>query len=116
MTSRQTARPARAGPGRRAVLRWAWRLATRETHQQLLLVTLLSLACAISVGGVTAAHQLAGATDVADFGTATTVLDLTQTDERSLALDAAEARLQARPPAPATAMAGDGAYDPEVVR
>jgi DNA-binding PadR family transcriptional regulator len=31
-------------------------------------------------------------------------------------LDAAEARLQARPPAPATTMAGDGAYDPEVVR
>ncbi len=76
------------------MLRWAWRLATRETHQQLLLVTLLSLACALSVGGVTAAHQLAGASDVADFGTATTVLDLTQTDERSLALDVPAARSQ----------------------
>ena len=76
------------------MLRWAWRLARRETPQQLLLVTLLSLACAVSVGGLTAAHQLAGAADVGEFGTASAVLDLTQTDERSLALDVPAARSQ----------------------
>lgn len=87
MTSRRAGRPHRGGPGRRAVLRWAWRLARREVRGQLLLVTLLTVAGAISVGGLTAAHQLAGAADMGDFGTASEVLDFTQTDERSLALD-----------------------------
>jgi len=94
VTSRPARRPSGADPGRRAVLRWAWRLARRETPQQLLLVTLLSLACAVSVGGLTAAHQLAGAADVGAFGTATSVLDLTQTDEGSLAIDVPAARSQ----------------------
>lgn len=94
MTSRPAGRPDRAGPGRRAVLRWAWRLARRETRGPLLLVTLLSLACAVSVGGLTAAHQLAAAADVGEFGTSSAVLDLTQTDERSLSLDVPAARSQ----------------------
>ena len=44
------------------------------------------------MGGLTAAHQLAGAADMGDFGTASAVLDFTQTDERSLALDVPAAR------------------------
>ncbi len=38
--------------GRRAVLRWAWRLFRREWRQQLLVLALLTVAVAAAVAGV----------------------------------------------------------------
>ena len=57
-------------PARRAVVRWAWRLFRREWRQQILVLTLLTVAVAAAVGFATAAYNLAPAPGEAEFGTA----------------------------------------------
>ncbi|MGA2968755.1 MAG: FtsX-like permease family protein [Acidimicrobiales bacterium] len=48
-----TNRPANGGaPARRAMVRWAWRLARREWRQQLLIMALITVAVAVTVVGV----------------------------------------------------------------
>jgi putative ABC transport system permease protein len=51
----------RSGPGRRAVLRWAWRLFRREWRQQLLMLALVTVAVAAAVAGATVAVNAASA-------------------------------------------------------
>ncbi len=49
----RTDRPANGGlPGRRAVMRWAWRLLRREWRQQLLVLALITVAVAATTVGV----------------------------------------------------------------
>ena len=55
---------------RRAVMRWAWRLFRREWRQQVLVLTLLTVAVAAAIGFATAAYNLAPVTGNAEFGTA----------------------------------------------
>ena len=48
-----TNRPANGGaPARRAMVRWAWRLARREWRQQVLIIALITVAVAVTVVGV----------------------------------------------------------------
>jgi putative ABC transport system permease protein len=78
---------------RRAVIRWAWRLFRREWRQQLLVVTLLSVAVAAAIASVTIAYNSGPAND-AEFGSASQILELDGADPRKLeaALAAAEER------------------------
>ena len=55
---------------RRAVVRWAWRLFRREWRQQILVLTLLTVAVAAAVGLAAAAYNLAPVAGEAEFGTA----------------------------------------------
>ena len=67
--------PALAGPGnggvaaRRAVIRWAGRVFRREWRQQLLVVTLLTVAVAAAIGSITLVYNAAPA-DSAEHGSA----------------------------------------------
>jgi putative ABC transport system permease protein len=78
---------------RRVVIRWAGRMFRREWRQQLLVVTLLSVAVAAAVGSVTIACNTAPADD-AEFGAASSLLRFDGGDPRKLAagLAAAEKR------------------------
>jgi len=58
-------------PARRAIVRWAWRLFRREWRQQALVLALLVVAVASSVGLAAAAYNIAPTSGRADFGTAT---------------------------------------------
>jgi putative ABC transport system permease protein len=58
---------------RRAVTRWAWRLFRREWRQQLLVVTLLTVAVAAAIGSITIAYNSVPADD-SEFGSANQVL------------------------------------------
>ena len=48
-----------SGPGRRAVLRWAWRMFRKEWRQQLLVLSLVTIAVAAAVGGASMAVNAA---------------------------------------------------------
>jgi putative ABC transport system permease protein len=62
-------------PGRRAVVRWAWRLFRREWRQQLTVIGLLVVAVAAAVGGI--AFAAAGpSSPSAEFGTANHMLTI----------------------------------------
>ena len=61
-------------PARRAVVRWAWRLFRREWRQQILVLTLLTVAVAAAVGLAAAAYNLAPVPGEAEFGTANSLL------------------------------------------
>ena len=76
---------------RRAVIRWAWRLFRREWRQQILVVTLLAVAVATAIGSITLAHN-ADAARNAEFGSATSLLELDGADPQALesAMGAAE--------------------------
>ena len=51
-------RPSRGGvAARRPLIRWAWRLFRREWRQQLLVMTLLTVAVAAAIGSVTIAYN-----------------------------------------------------------
>jgi putative ABC transport system permease protein len=78
---------------RRAVIRWAWRLFRREWRQQILVVTLLTVAVAAAIASVTIAYNSGPAND-AEFGSASQILELDGADPRKLeaALAAAEER------------------------
>lgn len=54
---------ASAGPARRAVVRWAWRLFRREWRQQLVVLALLTVAVAAAVAGATITTNAASRND-----------------------------------------------------
>src|SRR5215470_16233275 len=77
------------GPGnggvaaRRAVVRWATRMFRREWRQQLLVLTLLTVAMAAAIGSITIAHNSLPA-DNSDFGSANAVLTFDGADPQKL--------------------------------
>src|SRR5215218_2829724 len=77
-------------PARRAVVRWAWRMFRREWRQQLLVLTLLTVAVTAAIGSITLAYNSVPA-DNSDFGSANQVLTLDGSDPQKLqaALDSA---------------------------
>ena len=81
----------RSGPGRRAVLRWAWRLFRREWRQQLLVLGLITVAVAAAVGGssmaINAASQSQG-----QFGDAKAIVHLDATHPTTARAGLAETR------------------------
>ena len=97
MSHRRTRRPtAVAGnggsPGRRAVVRWAWRMFVREWRQQVLVLTLLTVAVAAAIGLASAAYNLAPIPGNAQFGTASSFFTFEQPTPATLPpkLDAAK--------------------------
>ena len=69
--SRDTSADDRGGvPARRAVVRWVWRMFRREWRQQVLVLTLLTVAVAGAIGFATAAYNLAPVPANAELGTA----------------------------------------------
>ena len=94
--------PALAGPGsgglaaRRAVIRWAGRMFRREWRQQVLVVTLLTVAVAAAVGSITLVYNAAPA-DNAAYGSASYRLEFDGSRPRALEaeLDAAKRHLGA---------------------
>src|SRR5262245_51717653 len=81
--------PALGGPrdggivARRAVVRWARRMFRREWRQQLLVVTLLTVAVAAAIGSITIAYNTVPA-DNSQFGSANTVLSFDGSDPQKL--------------------------------
>ncbi len=86
---------ARAGSGglaaRRAVIRWAGRVFRREWRQQLLVVTLLTLAVAAAVGSITMAYNATPADDAA-YGSASHRLEFDGSRPRALEAELAAAK------------------------
>jgi putative ABC transport system permease protein len=78
--------PRRGGiAARRPLIRWAWRLFRREWRQQILVVTLLSVAVAAAIGSVTVAYNSGGDTsNDAEFGSASQLLELDGANPRRL--------------------------------
>ena len=76
---------------RRAVVRWAGRMFRREWRQQLLVLTLLTVAVTAAIGSITLAYNSVPA-DNSDFGSANQVLSLNPSDPQELqaALDSAK--------------------------
>jgi putative ABC transport system permease protein len=76
---------------RRAVVRWAGRMFRREWRQQLLVLTLLTVAATAAIGSITIAYNSVPP-DNSDFGSANQVLSLDSSDPRTLetALDSAK--------------------------
>ena len=79
-------------PGRRAVARWALRLFRRDWRQQVLVITLLTVAVAAAVFGACVAFNVAPSRD-AEFGSASLRLNARESDPDTLSqyVDAAEA-------------------------
>ena len=75
---------------RRAVIRWAGRMFRRDWRQQLLVVTLLTVAVTAAIGSITIASNAVPADD-SDFGSANLLLTFDGSDPRGLeaGLDAA---------------------------
>jgi putative ABC transport system permease protein len=69
---------------RRALIRWAGRMFRREWRQQLLVVTLLTVAVAAAIASVTLVHNASLAVN-SEFGSANTVLEFDGTDPQKLA-------------------------------
>jgi putative ABC transport system permease protein len=69
--------------GRRAVVRWAWRMFHREWRQQILVVSLLTVAVAAAIGSVAIAYN-SGAADDDDHGSATHLLRYDGSDPQAL--------------------------------
>jgi putative ABC transport system permease protein len=92
--------PALSGPkdggasARRAVIRWAGRMLRREWRQQLVVVTLLTVAVAAAIGSITVVYNTTPA-DNAEVGSGNWLLKFDGTDPRSLeaGLDAARKSL-----------------------
>jgi putative ABC transport system permease protein len=70
-------------PARRAATRWARRMFRREWRQQLLVVTLLTVAVAAAIGSITLVYNTSPAVN-SEFGSANTVLEFDGTDPRKL--------------------------------
>ena len=68
---------------RRAVARWAWRMFRREWRQQLLVVTLLTVAVAAAIGSITIAYNAVPA-DNSEFGSGNQVLTFDGSDPQRL--------------------------------
>src|SRR6266511_2884524 len=90
-------RLALAGPrdgglaARRAVIRWAGRMFRREWRQQILVVTLLTVAVAAAVGSITVVYNTSPA-DNAEHGSANYLLQFDGTHPRKLEAELASAR------------------------
>jgi putative ABC transport system permease protein len=78
-------------PARRAVVRWAWRLFRREWRQQVMVLTLLTVAVTAAVVGVSAGYHAAPPA-AARFGTASQLFTLSAGDGQPLAPRIAQAR------------------------
>jgi putative ABC transport system permease protein len=76
---------------RRALIRWASRLFRREWRQQILVLTLLTVAVATAVGSITLVHNTGYAED-AEFGSASDLVRLDGADPRKLEAGLAAAR------------------------
>src|SRR6266508_1310469 len=77
-------RPRNGGvAARRAVIRWARRMFRREWRQQILVVTLLTVAVAAAIGSITIVRNT-GPGDDAEFGTANTLLNFDASDPQEL--------------------------------
>jgi putative ABC transport system permease protein len=76
---------------RRAVTRWARRMFRREWRQQLLVVTLLTVAVAAAIGSITLVYNTSAAVN-SEFGSANTVLEFDGTDPRKLEAGLAAAK------------------------
>ena len=76
---------------RRAVIRWARRMFRREWRQQLIVLTLLTVAVAAAVGSITIVHNTTPA-DNSEFGSANTILDFDTSDPRAFRAGVAAAR------------------------
>ncbi|MCU1356472.1 MAG: hypothetical protein JWM89_1890, partial [Acidimicrobiales bacterium] len=81
----------RSGPGRRAVLRWAWRLFRREWRQQLLVLALITVAVAAAVGGSSMAVNAASESQ-GQFGDAKAIVHLDATHPSTARAGLVEAR------------------------
>src|SRR5215216_5602535 len=68
---------------RRAVIRWAGRMFRREWRQQILVVTLLTVAVAAAIGSITIVRNTGPGED-AEFGTANTLLNFDASDPQEL--------------------------------
>src|SRR5262245_13218013 len=68
---------------RRAIVRWAGRLFRREWRQQLLLLTLLTVAVTVAIGSITVAHNTVPAGN-GEFGSANQILSLDGSDPQNL--------------------------------
>jgi putative ABC transport system permease protein len=76
--------PANGGvAARRAVVRWAGRMFRREWRQQLLVLTLLTLAVTTAIGSITIAHNSLPANN-GDFGSAKSILFFDGSDPQRL--------------------------------
>ena len=78
-------------PARRAVVRWAWRLFRREWRQQVMVLTLLTVAVTAAVVGVSAGYHLTPP-GTARFGAASQWFKLDAGDGRPLDSRIAQAR------------------------
>src|SRR5829696_5596303 len=76
---------------RRALIRWALRLLRREWRQQILVVTLLTVAVAVALGSITVVYN-AGPADDADLGSASQLLRFDGSDPRKLEAGVASAQ------------------------
>jgi putative ABC transport system permease protein len=76
---------------RRAVIRWAGRMFRREWRQQLLVVTLLTVAVAAAIGSITIVYNT-GPADNSQFGSANSLLEFDGSDPRKLEAGLAAAR------------------------
>lgn len=84
--------PARGGaPARRAIRRWAWRLLRREWRQQILVVSLLTVAVAATTAGLGLVVNVQS-TDQGVFGTADARIDIGDPGPGGVAVDVAAAR------------------------
>jgi putative ABC transport system permease protein len=76
---------------RRAVIRWAGRMFRREWRQQILVMTLLTVAVAAAAGSITIVYNTSPA-DNAEFGSANYLLQFDGTHPRKLEAELASAR------------------------
>ncbi|GIH98810.1 FtsX-like permease family protein [Planobispora takensis] len=79
---------------RRALVRWSWRMLRREWRQQTLVLALLTLAVAATVGGVSAVHSMVPLGDAARWGTANQAFTFEGLDARALEANTAALRRQ----------------------
>jgi putative ABC transport system permease protein len=83
----------RSNPGRRAVLRWAWRLFRREWRQQLLVLSLVTVTVAASVAGASMSVNAVAKTS-GEFGDASALIRLDASDAPAAREGVAAARQQ----------------------
>src|SRR5215831_1615748 len=74
--AREPEDPRRAAMARRALSRWALRLALREWRQRILIVLLIAVASAATLLGIVVASATPGTPNAGNFGTARTLIEL----------------------------------------
>ena len=84
LAHRSALRGPRSGlAARRPLIRWAWRLFRREWRQQILVITLVTIAVSAAVCGVTIAYN-SGPLDYAEFGSGNAILEFDGGDPSKL--------------------------------